>query len=64
MQSVAVSVEANLLAKGARVRNERRGPAKYEASSSDLKIYVLTKGMEKMMDRVENIEKKPHWDNQ
>ena len=30
MQSVAVSVEANLLAKRARVKNERRGTAKEE----------------------------------
>jgi len=64
MQSVIVSVEANLLAKRARVRNERRGPAKDEASPSDLKIDVLTKGMEKLMDRIENIERKHQWDNQ
>ena len=64
MQSVAVSVEANLLEKRARVRNERRGFAKDEASPSDLKIDVLTKGMEKLMDRIYNIERKPQWDNQ
>jgi len=43
MHSVAGSVEANLLAKKARVRNERRGPVKDEASPSNLKIDVLTK---------------------
>ena len=64
MQIVAVSVEANLLAKKASVRNERRGPLKDEASSSDLKIDALAKGMEKLMDRMKNIEIKPQWDIQ
>ena len=63
MQSVAVSVEANLLAKRASVMNERRGLVKDEASPSDLKIDFLTKGMEKLMDWIENIERKPQWDN-
>jgi len=60
MQSVAVSVEANLLAKRARVRNERRAPLKDEATPFDLKMDALAKGMEKLMDRMENIERKPH----
>lgn len=64
IQSVVVSVEANLLAKRARVRNERKGFVKDEASPSDLKIYVLAKSMEKLMDRRENMERKPQWDNQ
>ena len=64
MQSVEVSVEANLLAKRTRVSNERRGPLKDEASSFDLKIDALAKGMEKLMDRIESIEINPHWDNQ
>lgn len=64
MQSVAVSVEANLLAKRARVRNERRGTSKDESSPSDLKIDGLAKSMEKLMDRIDNMEMKPQWDNQ
>jgi len=64
MKSVAVSVEANLLDKRARVRNERRGSAKDEPSPSDSKIDILVEGMEKLMDRIENIERKPQWDNQ
>ena len=52
MQSVAVSVEANLLAKRARVRNERGANSKDEASPSDLKIYSLAKSMEKLVDRI------------
>ena len=59
MQSVAVIVEANLLAKMARVRNERRGIAKDETSPSDIKIDSLTKSIERLMDRIENIERKP-----
>ena len=64
MQSVAVSVEANLLAKRARVRNERRGSTKDEPSPSDINIDSLEKGMERLMDIIENIERKPQWDNQ
>jgi len=59
MQSVAVSVVANLLGKRARVRKERRGTAKDETSPSDIKIDSLAKSMERIMDRVENMEKKP-----
>jgi len=64
MQSVAVSVEVNLLEKRARVRNERRGSTKDEASPSDLKIDVITKGVEKLINMIENIDRKPQWDNQ
>lgn len=64
MQSVVVSVEANLLAKRARVRNEIRGTTKDEPSPFDIKIDSLEKGMEKLMDRIENNEWKPQGDNQ
>jgi len=64
MQSVAVSVEANLLAKRARVRNEKRGTTKDEASPFDIKIDSLAKSMERLMDRIDNKERKPQWDNQ
>lgn len=64
MQSVAVSVEANLLSKRARVRNERRTPLKDETSHFDQKMDALAKGMERLMDRIEFIERKPHRDNQ
>lgn len=64
MQSVAVSVEANLLAKRARVRNEKRGTTKDDASPLDIKIDNLAKSMEIIMDRIDNIERKPQWDNQ
>ena len=64
MQSNAISVEANLLAKKARLRNERRVTIKEETSASELKIDSLAKTLERMMDRLENIERKPQWDNQ
>ena len=59
MQSIEVSVEANLLAKRAKVRNERRGTSKYETSPSQLKIDGLAKSMEKLIDRIDNMERKP-----
>jgi len=63
MQSVVVSVEANLLAKMARVRNEKRTGME-ETSPSDLKIDNLAKNMEGIMERIGNMERKPQWDNQ
>lgn len=64
MKSVAVSVEANLLSKRARVRNERGTPLKDETSPFDQKMDALAKGMGRLMDKIEFIERKPHWDNQ
>jgi len=58
MKSVVVSVEANLLSKSARVRNERRAPLKDEISPFDQKMDALAKGMEKLMDRIDIIERK------
>ena len=43
IQSDAVSVEANLLTKRARMRNERRVTIKEEPSTSDVKIDTLAK---------------------
>ena len=63
MQSIAVSVEANLLAKRARVKNEKR-TTKDETSPSDLKIDNLAKNMERLMERIGNMERKPQWGNQ
>ena len=64
MQNIAVSVEANFLAKRARMISEIRVTIKQETSTSDRKIDSLAKAMEKMMDRLESMERKPHWDNQ
>ena len=59
MQTNDVSVESNLLAKRARLRNERRVTIKEEASNSNLKIDQLAKNLERMMDRLDNIERRP-----
>ena len=37
---------------------------KEETSKSDLKIDKLAKNLERMMDRLDNMERKPQWDNQ
>jgi len=64
MQSVAISVEANLLSKRAGVRNKRRTPLKDEASPFDQKMNSLAKRIERFMDRIKVTKRKPHWDNQ
>ena len=64
MQVDVVGVEINILAKKARLRNERRVTIEEENSNSDEKIDSLAKNLERMMDRLDNIEKIPHWDNQ
>ena len=46
------------------MRNERRVTIKDEPSTSDSKIDSLEKSMERIMDRLENMERKPLWDNQ
>ena len=53
-----------MLANKARLRNERRVTIKEETSTSDLKIDQLAKTLERMMDRLDNIERRPQWDNQ
>ena len=64
MQSIAVSVEANLISKRARARVERRIPFKEEPSAFEQKIDAIIKGMERLGDRVETIERKSPWDGQ
>ena len=59
-----VSVEVNIFARKARLRNERRVTIKEETFSSDGKIDQLAKALEIMIDRLDNIEIRPHWDNQ
>jgi hypothetical protein len=66
MQKSAVSVEANLLARRARQRIERRVTIKEEpsTSSSDAKLDSLTRVMERMMERLTIAERNPPRDNQ
>ena len=64
MQSIAVSVEANLISNWAKARSERRIPLKEEPSAFEQKLDAIIKGMYRLWDRVETIERKSPWDGQ
>ena len=64
MQSNAISVEANLLARKARMRNEKKVVFKEEASNLDGKVDVLAKSLERIMDRLDNMVMRNQWENQ
>jgi hypothetical protein len=66
MQKRTISVEANLLAKRARQRIERRVTIKEEPStySSDAKLYSLARAVERMMERLTVTERNPPRENQ
>ena len=58
MKSIAVSVEANLISKQAKARSERRIPLKEEPSGFEKNLDAIIKGMDRLGDRVETIERK------
>lgn len=64
MQSIANSVEADLISKRARARAERRIPIKEEPSATEQKLYDIIKGMDRLGDGVEIVERKSPWDDQ
>jgi hypothetical protein len=66
MQKSVVSVEANLLARRARQRKERRVTIKEEptTSSSDAKLESIVRTMERMMERLTIIDRNPPRENQ
>jgi hypothetical protein len=66
MQKIFVSVEANLLARRARQRTERRVMIKEDpsTSSSDEKLYSLARAMERMMERLTIADRNPPRENQ
>jgi hypothetical protein len=66
MQRSVISVEANLLARRARQRTEKRVTIKEEpsTSSSDAKLDSLTRAMEKMMERLTMTDRNPPRENQ
>jgi hypothetical protein len=66
MQRSVVSVEANLLARRARQRTEKRVTIKEEpsTSSSDAKLDSLARAMEKMMERLTITDRNPPRENQ
>ena len=63
MQSIVVSIEANLISKRAKARAERRIPLKEEPSAFEQKLDAIIKGMDRLEDRVETIERKSPWDS-
>jgi len=62
MQNIAVSVEANLIAKRNRARAERRTTFKEESSALDQKLDAIISGMHRLGDRVETVERKSSWE--
>jgi len=64
MQNVAVSVEANLIAKRNRARMERRTTFKEEPSALDQKLDANINGLQRLAERVENVERKASWEGQ
>ena len=64
MHSIAVNVEANLISKRSRARTERKTPFKEEPSAFEKKLDDIIKGMDRLGDRVETIERKSPWDGQ
>lgn len=61
MKNIAVSVEANLIAKRNREMTERRTTFKEEPSTLDQKLDAIITGMHKLGDRVESVEIKSSW---
>ena len=64
MQNVAVSVEANLIAKRNRARAERRTTFKDEPSTFEQKLDTIIKGMENFENRKGTIERNASWEGQ
>lgn len=64
MRRNVVSVEANLLAKKEQTKNENKVVFKEEASTLDGKVDVLANSLERIMDRLENVERENQWENQ
>lgn len=58
MQSITISVEANLISKRAKVRSERRIPLKEESSAFKQKLDAIIKWVHRLGDRVGTIERK------
>jgi len=61
-QKVAVTVEANLIAKRNRARLEKRVAFKEEPSAFDQKLDAIISSMKRLGDRVESVERKSSWE--
>ena len=64
MKNVAVSVEANLIAKRNRARTERRTTFKEEPSAVDQKLDAIITFMHRLGNGVESVERKSSWEGQ
>jgi len=64
MQNLAVTVEANLIAKRNRARNERRTTFKKEPLALEQKLDAIINGMHRLGDRLESVERKSSWEGQ
>lgn len=64
MQSITISVEANLISKRARARAKTRTTFKEEPSTFEQKLGAIIKCMDRLGDRVETIERKSSWEGQ
>ena len=64
MQKNDVIVEINILARKFRLRNEKRVTIKEEPSTSETKLDLLARTLDRVVDRLENMEIKPNWENQ
>ena len=63
-QNVVVTVEANLISKRNRARMERRTTFKKEPSAFDQKLDAIISGLQRLGERVENVERKASWEGQ
>ena len=61
-QRVAVTVEANLIAKRNRAKLEKRTVFKEEPFAFDQKLDAIFNGMKRIGDRVESVERKSSWE--
>jgi hypothetical protein len=66
MQKSVVNVEENLLSRRARQRTERRVTIKEETSmpSSDAKLDSIVRSIERMMERINIVDRNPPRENQ
>ena len=64
MQNLAVTVEANLIAKRNRARNERRTTFKEEPSALEQNLDAIIDGIHRLGNRVESVERKSSWEGQ
>jgi len=61
-QNVVVTIEANLIAKRNRARAEKRTTFKVEPLDFDQNIDATIIGLQRLGEKVENVERKTSWD--